>query len=78
MEINTNIHTLDMDGYQNPCDPAFTGPSPCENCPRHLAGVNKNSCVDGCKKLQAHRKGKPWEGLPIPTGGQLKYFGEDE
>lgn len=42
-------------------DNNYTDRSPCSTCPRHLQGLDKNKCIDTCKRLDAYRNGQSWE-----------------
>jgi hypothetical protein len=34
--------------------------SPCRACPNHLAGINKELCLNECKRLATYRDGRDW------------------
>ena len=46
--------------------------SPCKTCHNHLAGINKELCLNSCERLAAYRDGKDWrkEEVFIMAGGK--------
>ncbi|MCK5014268.1 MAG: hypothetical protein KAS66_10650 [Candidatus Omnitrophica bacterium] len=51
--------------------------SPCRTCPNHFAGINKELCLNACKRLAAYHDGKDWRGMEVFVVSEGKDLVED-